>query len=161
MATLTPNERASIEAILAEHQSFVLATEGEDGPWVTAMFMGAEFEDDGAPVFYCAQHLGSRAALNAGARSAVAVFVGGGAPTRWLQMAATATAVPEEQHAHANAVLTAHAPQAADYVQLAIDQSGGVTYLAIRPRRIEIRDLSVSPPVFANVELEAEGERKG
>lgn len=74
-------------------------------------------------------------------------------------MAATAVAVPEDQYEHANAVLTAHAPQAAAYVQLAIDQSGGVTYLAIRPRRIEIRDLSASPPVFVNVELDAEREQ--
>ncbi len=152
MKKIADADRSAMEAILADHATFVVATVDQAVPWLTAMYMGYEF-DDGVPTFYCAQHLGSRAAQNAGASPAVAVFVGEQQPTRWLQIAASAELLPELGHAHAKAVLIGNAPQAAAYIQLAIDQSGGVTYLAIQPTRIEIRDLASSPPVFATVDL--------
>ena len=144
MKKITDTDRAAIEAVLADHATFVVATLEQAAPWLTAMYMGYEFDDDGVPTFYCAQHLGSRAAQNAAARSAVAVFVGGQEPTRWLQIAANAELLPEDGHAHANAVLVTNAPEAAAYVQFAIDQSGGVTYLAIQPN--ESRFGTLPPP---------------
>lgn len=153
MDSISEIERSALQEILAEHVSCVVATLDGAAPWLTAMYMGYEFDEAGVPTLYAAQHLGSRAARNAGARPDVAVFVGGREPTRWLQIAATAQLVPEDRHPHARTVLVSNAPEAAGYVQMAIDRSGGVTYLAIRPTRIEVRDLTRTPPVFANLDV--------
>lgn len=103
--------------LLWSETTLVIATEREGRPWIASAFYAPE-EHDGGLRLTCAFLASSTKLANLRANPHAALFVGPRAPSRWLQAAAIATVVEDEDGARqALARLLAHAPAARVFVE--------------------------------------------
>lgn len=132
-----------MRALIAEHQTMVLATADADGqPEAAAVFFA--LDDGSQPALICTLLSRSAKLAQIRANPRVGFFVGPPRPTRWLQ-GRGAVRIIEDEPARGECIrrLVAGAPDAAVFVERV-----PVTPIAIDVRELKLTDLTgAQPPV--------------
>lgn len=131
-----------IRALLDENRTMVIATVAPDGQPEAASVFYAPVHD-GSDLFLVSALLATSAKLgHLCTASRTGVFIGPRAPTRWLQATATARiVVDEDERRERLALLLAHAPEAAIFVERM-----PVAAVLFRVERVKLTDLTGGQP---------------